>query len=76
MSKLALCIIFLLLGTILGTIIGVKIDTDIIVRGKIKQKTRRGQSNINDISSNLNINKKRRKNGKINTAFCNGCAER
>lgn len=61
MSKFALSIIFLLLGTCLGIIIGVKIDKDYYITGKVKQK---GKGNKQDITSNLKFDKKKRRRQK------------
>lgn len=49
----------------LGIIIGVKIDKNIVVKGKLKQKTGKGGvSNIHDITSVFNIKKQTRQEKK------------
>ena len=58
-------IFFGLLGGLLfalGIIVGVKVDKDIYIKGKLKQKTGKGgRSDIRDITSNINIKKTARK---------------
>ena len=49
-------------GIAIGIVIGVYIDTDVVIRGKIKQKTGKGgRSNIQDIKSDINVKKQARK---------------
>lgn len=49
----------------LGIIVGVYIDTDVVIKGKIKQKTGKGgRSNIQDIKTDVNVKKQTRKEKK------------
>ena len=60
MSGFSLCLIGLGFGIAIGIVIGVCIDTDTVIRGKIKQRTGRGgRSNINDVT--VNVKKQTRK---------------
>lgn len=67
-GKIKLIGIGLLIGIAFagGVMVGVKIDNDITIQGKIKQKTARdGTSTIKDVTSNLNVKKQTRQEKKV-----------
>lgn len=44
-----------------GILVGMKVDTDVVIKGKIKQTTRRGgSSEIKDVTSHFNVRKQTR----------------